>query len=83
MMNEKLRANVRTRQMANSHMDLKTLILTVLWVTASNAGPPLSICDRREVFLDGRFIEEPRGVELVVHRPHKTGQIVLKCEQPW
>lgn len=69
--------------MANSHIDLRILILTVLWVTASSAKAALPIGERRQVFLDGRFVEEARGVELVVHKPHKTGQIVVKCEHPW
>ena len=39
--------------------------------------------DQRQVFIDGRFIEESNGVDLVVHPPQKTGQIVLTCEYPW
>ncbi|MBL7154126.1 MAG: hypothetical protein ISS79_10430 [Phycisphaerae bacterium] len=69
--------------MAKSHIDLRILILTVLMAAASGAKAALPIGERRQVFLDGRFIEEARGVKLVVHKPHKTGQVVLKCEHPW
>lgn len=69
--------------MENSHIDLRMLMLIVLRAAASSARAALPIGEDRQVFLDDRFIEEARGVELAVHRPHKTGQIVLKCEHPW
>jgi hypothetical protein len=47
------------------------------------ADTPLSISDKRQVFIDGRFVQEPRNVELNVHKPRKTGQIVIACERPW
>lgn len=63
---------------------LRLLYITVLSLpTAVHAEIPLAIGDQRQVFIDGRFVREPRGVELVVHKPHKTGQIVIACERPW
>ncbi|MHC4084765.1 MAG: hypothetical protein ACYSU3_07675 [Planctomycetota bacterium] len=65
------------------------IILMLLSITVSilptvvYAQIPLDIGDQRQVFIDGRFIREPRGVELVVHKPRKTGQIVIACERPW
>lgn len=47
------------------------------------AAIPLAIDDKKQVFIDGRFVKEPRGVELRVHKPRKTGQIVIACERPW
>jgi len=66
----------------------KQILLVSIWITAFGitlvkANAPLNIADQRQVFIDGRFIEESRGVELVVHRPHKTGEISIKCEYPW
>lgn len=59
-------------------------ICLILLVTATvEAEVPLSIGTRRQVFVDGRFIEKSYGVQLVVHRPLKTGQLVIKCEHPW
>ncbi|MDH4240772.1 MAG: hypothetical protein OEW48_14530, partial [Phycisphaerae bacterium] len=59
------------------------LSITVLSLpTAVHAEIPVVIDDQRQVFIDGRFVQEPRGVELVVHKPRKTGQIVIACERP-
>jgi len=60
------------------------LFIAVLIVpTIVQADIPLVIDDQRQVFIDGRFVQKPRGVELVVHKPRKTGQMVISCEQPW
>ncbi|MHC4741998.1 MAG: hypothetical protein ACYS8Z_08815 [Planctomycetota bacterium] len=69
--------------MEKLQIDLKMFILMVVVATACSANEALPLGNRRQVFIDGRFIEKSRGVELVVHRPQKTGQIVLKCERPW
>jgi len=73
----------------------KPLILVFLWLqiisaaSKVDAAPPtkgpwgLHVGGQRQVFIDGRFIEESNGVDLVVHPPQKTGQIVLTCEYPW
>jgi len=63
---------------------LRLLYITVLSLpTAVHAEIPLAIGDQRQVFIDRRFVQEPRGVELIVHKPRKTGQIVIACERPW
>jgi hypothetical protein len=73
----------------------KPFIFVLLWLqivlaaskvdAASPAGGSwgLHVGDQRQVFIDGRFIEESNGVDLVVHPPQKTGQTVLTCEYPW
>ncbi|MHC4736717.1 MAG: hypothetical protein ACYTDW_20020, partial [Planctomycetota bacterium] len=63
---------------------IRFLFIAILIVpTIVQAAIPLVIDDKRQVFIDGRFVQEPRGVELVVHKPRKTGQIVIACERPW
>lgn len=54
-------------------------------VSASDAadGRALEIGDRRQVFIDGRFLDQARDVELVVHRPVKTNEITIAPELPW
>jgi len=47
------------------------------------AGPALDVGDRRQVFIDGRFIEQSKGIELTVHRPQKTGSIIIEPDRPW
>jgi hypothetical protein len=69
--------------MINWKSVLFSFYLALLLVTSAQAKPPLAIGNRRQVFIDGRFIEEDRGVELFVHKPGKTGQIVIACEKPW
>lgn len=63
---------------------LRFLSIAVLSLpTIVYADIPLSIGDQRQVFIDGRFVREPRNVELLVHKPRKTEQIVIACERPW
>lgn len=46
-------------------------------------SPVLQVGDRRQVFIDGRFIDKARGVELFVHPPRKTGELTIRPEHPW
>ncbi len=63
---------------------LRFLSITVLTLpTIVQADIPLNISDQRQVFIDGRFVRESHGAELLVHKPRKTGQIVIACEKPW
>lgn len=45
--------------------------------------PPLDIGSRRQVFINGRFLDKVRNVELIVHQPTKTGELSVKPEYPW
>jgi len=47
------------------------------------AGEPLHVGNERQLFIDDRFIAESRGVELVVNRPHVTGEKLIVCDKPW
>jgi len=49
----------------------------------ARAQSPLDVGDRRQVFIDGRFIDQSTGIELAVHRPHKTGQIIIEPDRRW
>lgn len=44
---------------------------------------PLDVGGRRQVFIDGRFVQESQGIKLVVHPPRKTGELNIKPEHPW
>jgi hypothetical protein len=50
---------------------------------ASNERGQLEVGDRRQLLFDRRFIQEAKGVELVVHKPVKTGEWTIKPERPW
>jgi hypothetical protein len=45
-------------------------------------GVPLDIGDRRQVFLDGRFLAVASGVSLREHPPVKAGDVLLRPEHP-
>ncbi len=63
---------------------LRLLSITALTLpTVVLAESPLEIGGQRQVFIDGRFVLQPQNVEFVVHKPRKTGQIVIACERPW
>jgi hypothetical protein len=49
---------------------------------ASQSGA-LDIGDRRQVFIDGRFLGNARDVELAVHPPTKTGERSVVPDRPW
>ncbi len=57
------------------------------WATATSTGPDrqtvLEIGNRRQVFIDGRFLASSRNVELVVHSPRKTGERTVVADKPW
>jgi hypothetical protein len=69
--------------MTGRKMMWRSICAALLWVALARAETPLAIGDKRQVFIDGRFIKQSHGVELAVHKPYKTGQIVIACEHPW
>ncbi|MHC4675073.1 MAG: hypothetical protein ACYTBZ_21520 [Planctomycetota bacterium] len=50
---------------------------------ASSGTAVLDIADRRQVFIDGRFLAEAYNVALHVHQPAKTGEMNIKPEHLW
>lgn len=62
---------------------LKLFLFALFLTSIAPAKPPFNVGDRRQVFIDGRLIGTSEGIKLVVHRPHRTGEIVLRCDQPW
>ena len=43
----------------------------------------LNISDRKQVFIDGLFLEKSFGVKLEVHQPIKTDQVAIQSDKPW
>lgn len=43
----------------------------------------IQITDRKQVFIDGLFLEKAHGVQLEVHSPIKTGEVAIRSDQPW
>lgn len=69
--------------MAKKVTVLTSVSLALLITAAVRARPPVNVADRRQVFIDGRLIDKSDGIKLAVHRPHGTGEIVLRCDRPW
>jgi len=37
---------------------------------------------QKQVFLDGLFVARSEGVQLAVHSPQKTGELLVTADQP-
>ena len=64
---------------------LATLTLFLLMAPPAwgESASALDIGDRRQVFIDHRFLESSQGVRLRVHPPRKTGEMTIAQEHPW
>lgn len=61
----------------------RTMLTSVLASATWAAAAPIDVGDMRQVFIDGRFLAESQGVELVVHPPRKTGERTIDTDKPW
>jgi hypothetical protein len=61
----------------------RLLILAVFIVTRAPAAEALKIENRRQVFVDGRFLADARNVSLHLHTPRKTGEFTIEPDHPW
>jgi hypothetical protein len=69
------------------------LLIGLLIVRVSIAGEPAASADavdkpidvggQRQVFIDGRFLAQAKGVDLFVHQPRKTGEMTIKPDREW
>ena len=59
-------------------------LLAVVFILRGVAdAQPIDVGQDRQVFLDGRFVEQSHNVELVVNRPRVTGEKLIQCDKPW
>ncbi len=54
------------------------LLPSLLW--AQNV---IDVSDRRQLFIDKRFVAEAKGVSFQLHAPRKTGETVIASEYPF
>src|ERR1700722_11365437 len=64
------------------------LTLLAALVVAGLAGvgasaEPLPVGSAKQLFIDGRFIESSKGIQLVVDRPRKGGERLIVVDKPW
>jgi hypothetical protein len=57
-------------------------VLFTLAIEVSSLTQPIDVGDRKQLFIDGRFIAESENVKLHVNPPVKRG-IVLRGDKPW
>lgn len=62
------------------YLNLAQLIIVFSCVSASIAEEPLVIGNRRQLLFDDRFVQQPKGIEFVVHSPRKTGDLIITSE---
>ncbi len=60
-----------------------TLFLLMAPPVLAESASALDIGERRQVFIDHRFLESSQGVRLRVHPPQKTGEMTIAQEHPW
>jgi len=51
--------------------------------SAATKDAVFDIGNRRQVFIDGRFLASSKDVDLVVHPPRKTGERTLVADRRW
>ena len=52
-----------------------------LWATAS--AKPINVGTRKQLFVDEKFVEQKFNVELVMNRPHPTGELLVTADQDY
>ncbi len=64
-----------------------SMVIVVGFTAATAAEPiprePVDVGTRKQVFLDGFFLESQADVRLRMHKPYRDGQILIKPDQPW
>ena len=61
---------------------------TLLLVTGNIApgdtsSAPIDVGSHKQLFIDDKFIESIRGVELVMNRPYQTGEVLITVDKLW
>jgi hypothetical protein len=58
-------------------------LTSVAFATPAEKNATLDLGNRRQVFIDGRFLASAKNVRLIVHPPCKTGERTLVADKPW
>jgi hypothetical protein len=60
------------------------IILLYCFAIASYlSAQPVDIGNRRQLFVDNRFVQDERNIEFLVHPPRKTGEISIPSDSFW
>ncbi len=58
-------------------------LVSVGHAAAEGSQVALDVGNRRQLFIDGRFIATSNNVALVTHQPRKTGESTITTDRPW
>lgn len=50
---------------------------------AAAAGSPIDVGSRKQLFIDNRFVQTSKGVELVFHKPECQNENLLPADREW
>jgi hypothetical protein len=59
------------------------LVLNLSASPEEDTGAVIDVGSKKQVFLDGFFIDTQENVRLTMHKPHRDGQILIKPDRPW
>ena len=51
--------------------------------TAETTDAVVDVESKKQIFLDGFFLDKAEGVELTMHKPYRDGKILIQPDQPW
>jgi hypothetical protein len=80
------RKNRTKRNLMTYRHSIQTILAAALSLASaipSFAAEPLAVGCAKQLFIDQRFIESAKGVQLAVNRPRLTGERLLTPEKPW
>lgn len=69
--------------MKRNYLTIIYSLLLLITIADPIHSQPINIGNRRQVFIDNKFMNVSKGVELMVHQPQKTGEFTIKPEHPW
>ncbi len=57
--------------------------ILVAYSSHLNAGEAIDVGNRKQIFLDGLFVESKTDVQFTMHKPYRDGQTLIKPDRPW
>jgi hypothetical protein len=65
------------------YMFFVTITVGLLSVLAAGATDVVDVGSKKQVILDGYFLDQQDNITLTMHKPYRDGQILIKPDQPW
>lgn len=59
------------------------LFSSPLMAADNDAETVIDVGNKKQIFLDGLFLDTKENVQLVMHKPYRDGQILIKPDKPW